>query len=432
MTRGFCIRQGGRALRRRLPEGEGIVVPGLIGLMLLGTALLGAVASTASAQEPASPTTPLQTSFHLSVEVAPTSVTVEGTLRLVYELHLTNFAREPLTVRQVEVLDGETGTQVADLRDEALADRLAGPGMPPGNGDRSRSIGPGMHAVLYLEIPVEADALPRTLEHRVSYHVTGEDPKPGAATRGASVRVDTARRATLAPPLRGGPWAALYHPCWERGHRRVLYAIDGRARIPGRFAIDWMKMNPDGLLTRGDRDRVENWYGYGAEVLAVADGVVEATRVHLRESATLSDRPRTSLDESDGNFIVLNLEDGRYAFYGHLQPGSVRVQVGDRVRRGEVIGAVGFTGSAGGPQLHFHLADGPSSLGAEGLPFEIDGFEVMGSLGSGHEGADCADAARALEGLGQRPWTPWGTTMDPRRTGEFPAPNVVIDFGQGG
>jgi murein DD-endopeptidase len=74
-------------------------------------------------------------------------------------------------------------------------------------------------------------------------------------------------------------------------------------------------MDADGLLARGDRDEVANWHGYGAEVLAVADGVVAATRDDLTESRTLSGRPRPPLEESEGNFIVLDLGDGRYAFY---------------------------------------------------------------------------------------------------------------------
>lgn len=402
-------------------------MPTAVCLVLIGTA-----AATASGQDRSAQTATVRPSFDIRVDVPPTPVVVDGALLLVYELHLTNYARAPLTLRQVEVLDADDATVIADLREDALEHRLGGPALASGDGGRSRSIAPGVHAVLYLELPIETDVSPRALEHRVAYHVTGEDPETAAVVRGARVRVNAESHATLAPPLRGGPWAAVYHPCLERGHRRVFYAVGGRAHIPHRFAIDWMKMDSAGLLAHGDRDEVVNWYGYGAEVLAVADGIVAATRNHLAESATVSGRPRVPLEESQGNFIVLALGDGRYAFYGHLQPGSVRVRPGDRVRRGQVIGAVGFTGSAGGPQLHFHVADANSFFDAEGVPFEIDSFELLGTLATGNGLADCADASNVEDALGNVPWTSLDGRIDSRRTGELPAPSVVVDFETGG
>lgn len=391
--------------------------------------LIGTIAATAGAQEPSGQAVPLRPSFDMRVDVPPVPVAVEGTMLLVYELHLTNFTRTPLTVRQVEVLDANDATVITDLVGDALEQRLGGPALYSRDRDRPRSIAPGMQAVVYLELLVETDTPPRALRHRVTYHVTGEDPETTAVVRGARAPVDAEPRAPLGPPLRGGTWAAVHHPCLERGHRRVYYAVGGRARIPHRFAIDWMKLDSAGLVARGDRDEVANWHGYGAEVLAVADGVIAATRDHLPESRTLSGRPRVPLEESEGNSIVLDLGDGRFAFYGHLRPGSVRVRPGDRVSRGQVIGAVGFSGSAGGPQLHFHVADGSSSFHAEGVPFEIDRFDLLGTLDSGTGLTDCANALEVVsEVLGNAPWTPLDRAIDSRRVRELPAPYAVVDF----
>ena len=78
-----------------------------------------------------------------------------------------------------------------------------------------------------------------------------------------------------------------------------------------------------------------------------------------------------------GNHIVLDLGGGRYAFYAHLQPGSLKVKVGDRVTRGQVIGLVGNSGNSTEPHLHFHISDGVSPLGSEGLPYVLDGTPGM-------------------------------------------------------
>src|SRR3546814_14072889 len=57
---------------------------------------------------------------------------------------------------------------------------------------------------------------------------------------------------------------------------------------------------------------------------------------------------RGSLGEAAGNYIVLDLGEGRYATYEHLKPGLL-VEPGDRVEKGEVIAAPGMTGQATGP-----------------------------------------------------------------------------------
>lgn len=74
--------------------------------------------------------------------------------------------------------------------------------------------------------------------------------------------------------------------------------------------------------------------------------------------------------------MVLDIGHGRFAFYAHLQPGSLKVKVGDRVKRGQVLGLVGNSGNSTEPHLHFHLADSKSPLGSEGLPYVLDSFDA--------------------------------------------------------
>jgi murein DD-endopeptidase MepM/ murein hydrolase activator NlpD len=106
--------------------------------------------------------------------------------------------------------------------------------------------------------------------------------------------------------------------------------------------------------------------------------------------------------------VIVDIGSGRYAFYAHLQPGSPRVKVGDRVRRGQVLGLVGNSGNSTEPHLHFHLSDGNSPLGSEGVPYGYETFEVVGrcqSFGSG-----CARSAPSM------------------RRGETPLANMLVWF----
>jgi murein DD-endopeptidase MepM/ murein hydrolase activator NlpD len=356
----------------------------------------------------------LQQSFDMQVPASPTPVIVNGSPRLVFELHLTNFAREPLRLQRLTILDPKLGPTVAEFHVDTLAQRLAHAGAKSTTKD-PLTILPGARAVVYLELDLAVGrAVLATLVPRVQYARSGTTE----TVDGAEVPVREAKPPVLGPPLRGGPWAAVYHPSWERGHRRVLYAVNGRARIPGRFAIDWIKLDAKGRQTRDGHDRVADWLGYGADVLAVADAVVAATRDDVTESARLSTHPEHTLGDATGNYVALDLGGGSYAFYEHLKPGSVRVAPGQRVRRGQVIAALGFTGQSTGPHLHFHVADANSPLGAEGQPFVLDRFEVLG-------------AYRDIGVLGKAPWVPLDRSAGATRIREMPAPNVVVRFDAG-
>lgn len=356
----------------------------------------------------------MRQSFDIRVPVPPTPVTVAGTPTLVYELWLAGVGEVPLTLRSIDVVDAEDGGVIARVDGDELERRLRVPGRSF-DGAISQVIAPGIQGVVYMELPLSDGRTPGEIEHRIAYHGIGEDAESPAIVTGARVSVGSEPPVVLGAPVRGGPWAAVYDPSWERGHRRVVYAVDGRARIPGRFAVDWIKLDAEGRVARGDVDEIGNWHGYGEEVLAVADGVVVAVRDDVLESPTMAGHPDHPLEDATGNYVALEIGVGRYVFYEHLAPGSVRVEPGERVRRGQVIGAVGYTGHTTGPHLHFHVADANSPLGAEGVPFVLERFQLLGRY-------DDFDA------FGNAPWTPVDDSIRTLRRNELPAPNVVVDF----
>jgi murein DD-endopeptidase MepM/ murein hydrolase activator NlpD len=81
-----------------------------------------------------------------------------------------------------------------------------------------------------------------------------------------------------------------------------------------------------------------------------------------------------------GNHVVVDIGQGRFAFYAHMQPGSLKVKVGDQVTTGQVLGLLGNTGNTDTPHLHFHIMDGPSPLLANGLPYVFTSFTGQGRL----------------------------------------------------
>ena len=362
----------------------------------------------------------LRQSFDLRVLQAPTVAVMGGTRQLVYELHVTNYSDTGLLPTRLDVLDADApGQPLASWSGAELLGRIAIAGTGKSL-DAAQGLAPGMHAVIYVEVVLPAGAAaPRRLVHRLTYATVATQAHEQWELLGGGTGVTQRAPVTVAPPLRGGPWVAIYGASFARGHRRVLFALDGQVRIPARFAIDWIRLDARGQHARGDEHVVANWSGYGEDVLAVADGTVVAVRNDYPESRTL-DNPRHPLGEGSGNFVSLALGDGRYAHYEHLRPGSVRVHPGEQVHRGQVIASLGFTGDSTGPHLHFHVSDGATPLAGEGLPFVIDRYDLLGHYPS------LDDFAAG------KPWQSLPPGNMPVRTGDMPAANAVVDFRESG
>lgn len=334
--------------------------------------LLGAT-SSAGAQ--------LAAPFELRVPKPPTVVPSEGRALLAYELHVTNFSPQPQTITRVEVIDeASPGTVLLALADTALANAMLRPGVapPPAAVDRPR-LGGGLRAVVYVWTTVSATRPPTRVRHRITVATPSGDSTVTRSVEGGAVTVGSAV-ATIAPPLRGGPWYAANGPDPVAGHRRALIPVDGTPAIAQRFAIDYVKLDTAGRTFTGDRLRNESYYAQGMEALAVADGIVAATKDSIPENipGANSRAVPITLETVGGNHVIIDIGGGRYAFYAHLQPGSLRVKTGDRVRRGQVLGLVGNSGNSTEPHLHFHLSDSPSPLGSEGVPYVHEQFEVVG------------------------------------------------------
>ncbi|MEO8812560.1 MAG: M23 family metallopeptidase [Caulobacteraceae bacterium] len=315
----------------------------------------------------------------VSVPFAPSPVETGGARRLFYELHLTNYANEPLTIDEIEIRSGD-GRVMNEFRGEAVTPLLerSGEAEKP-----SREIPARGFRVLFLDTPLPAGPVPADLRWRlgVSRAATADPAKhtqdPSAID--GVLAIDRRPPVAIAFPLPPGVWAAANGPSNTSDHRRSLQVVDGKARISQRYAIDWIKLGPGGRPFHGDKAVNANWYGFGQPVLAVADATVASTHDGVPENEPADKRAvPITLETVGGNDVILNLGDGRFAFYAHLQPGSLRVHVGDHVHVGQVLGLLGNTGNSDAPHLHFHVADANSPLGAEGVPYVFRSWRRLG------------------------------------------------------
>lgn len=147
-----------------------------------------------------------------------------------------------------------------------------------------------------------------------------------------------------------------------------------------RYAHDFTIADANGRLFRTDGATPEDWYGFGAPVHATGDGVVVKARDGMRDNrkgappAFTQEQIMADLSLFLGNCVILDHGNGEFSVFAHMKNGSVRVKPGDKVRAGDVIGAMGMSGDAFLVHLHYQLQSGAGF--EEGLPAYFAGVRV--------------------------------------------------------
>jgi murein DD-endopeptidase len=155
---------------------------------------------------------------------------------------------------------------------------------------------------------------------------------------------------------------------------------------PEIVAVDYIGV-VTGRVFGGDGAQNGDWFGYGAPIRAVAGGRVVAVVNDRPEippgEGVAGDRTVTKPSDFGGNYVGVEFRSGVFANYEHLQAGSIRVKVGQRVRTGQQLGRHGNGGNASGPDLYFGIDDGRDPLGSDSLSFEIDRFRFESTAAAG-------------------------------------------------
>jgi hypothetical protein len=364
-------------LRRRRGRRTAVLLAVLAVAALVGT-------PAASAQAPVDEGVSVQTDAAtvlspLSVRTLAQPVPVvgaDGRRHLAYELVLANAGSDPVTIDTVTVRSG--GRVLDTLQGDGLSSMVRVNGEGPGT-----TLPPGGSGYLWLDVTLPLRAtVPSRLLHQLSFTVggpSGPAPPRSVSFTGVPVTVSRAVPVVVAPPLRGSDWIVGNGCCAPpNAHRGAILPINGTLHVSERFAIDFVQLGANGATAQSD-PAMNTGFGYfGTDILSVAPGTVVNTQNGLPEQVPGALPADATLQTAGGNFVVVDIGHGRYAFYAHMQPGSLRVKVGDRVRTGTVIGRLGNTGNTDQPHLHFHVMDGPSPLLSNGLPFTFTRFAGRG------------------------------------------------------
>jgi hypothetical protein len=316
--------------------------------------------------------------LQVSIPTPPVVFRGDGQSRLCYEIYITNLSAEAWAVRSINV-QSEGGNHLLSVETKDVGGVLRHPARKPDDKTgAAEEIAPGESVIAYMWINLANDApVPARLRHLFAVKKAGEDAERELHAPTTAV---LNKETEIASPLRGKNWVAGNGPSNTSAHRRTFLVIDGTPHIAQRYAIDWVQIGDDNKTYRGDAKDNHSYHCFGVDALAVADGVVAEVKDGIPENIPngVSMAVPITLETVAGNHVNLDLGGGVYAMYAHLQPGSLRVKLGERVTRGQVIGLIGNTGNSTEPHLHFQLMDRNSPLGSEGLPYALPEYVVRG------------------------------------------------------
>lgn len=140
-------------------------------------------------------------------------------------------------------------------------------------------------------------------------------------------------------------------PFW--GEWKVSQGIAGNIthKDDWRFAWDFVIENEEGKEFENDGVSVKDYYCFSTPVVSPLDGEV----VNVFDNVPDNEIGDINLEANWGNSIVIDHGDGLFSQLSHLKRDTIKVKVGDKVKKGEVIAQCGNSGNSPTPHLHFQF-----------------------------------------------------------------------------
>ena len=301
----------------------------------------------------------------------------DGKDHVEYELLVVNAVDQPVTLTSLTVLD----PAAKELT------RIEGPVLVAAT-QTLLDKKPVMEIPASAAVSVDVDLIvpPGTAPERVTHRLVYGVPA-GTSTAvfveppvidGPEVVINRRPATVIKPPVKGDGWLSTSACCTPNVHRDLRVAVNGRRiETPETFAVDWALLKGDRVY-EGDGSRNDQFYVYGADVYAVANGTVVSVQDGKPDATPNKAMTPKTLSDFGGNQVMLEIAPKVYAVYAHLQPGSLRVKVGDTVKVGATLAKIGNTGPSLGPHLHFGLLNRPDLFTGRSLPFVIDSYTLAG------------------------------------------------------
>lgn len=161
-----------------------------------------------------------------------------------------------------------------------------------------------------------------------------------------------------------------------------------------RFSVDFTLVGPDGNLQELKPDEFKNnydfhfsdvkkFYTHGIDVIAPADGEVVDLVNNLEDLYSVPFSMDKAIQENSiadiaGNYLIIQHNNQEFSHLFHLLKNSITVKVGQKVKQGEKMAKIGFSGAATTySHLHYQLMDDKNFLEDNPLPCKFSDVTII-------------------------------------------------------
>lgn len=117
------------------------------------------------------------------------------------------------------------------------------------------------------------------------------------------------------------------------------------------YALDFVVVDKEDKSYKLPGKYLTDFYCFGLPILAPADGEITCVEDGVEDNVI----GENNLEKNWGNTIIIKHDEYLYSKLSHLKMNSIKVKLGDRVKKGDIIAQCGSSGRSPEPHLHFQV-----------------------------------------------------------------------------
>ncbi|MCW3120988.1 MAG: peptidase [Flavipsychrobacter sp.] len=169
------------------------------------------------------------------------------------------------------------------------------------------------------------------------------------------------------------PVTGEWNVAWGGDTREQNMHVDVPAQ---KNAFDMLKFDKDGSSHKGDGNVNEDYYAFGQKIMAPCDAEVVFAVDGIKDNKPGVCNPSFI----PGNSLMLKTANDEYMLLAHFKQYTIKVDQGDRVKKGQLLGYCGNSGNSTEPHLHFHIENIEDMNMALGVKCYFDHIVVNDSV----------------------------------------------------
>lgn len=158
---------------------------------------------------------------------------------------------------------------------------------------------------------------------------------------------------------------------WGGDTAELNYHVESKAQ---KNAFDFVITDENGKSYKTDGNTNEDYYAFGKELIAPCDGEIVLAVDGIEDNIPGELNPIYV----PGNTVILKTENNEYLFFAHFKQNSIKVKLGQKIKKGEVLGLCGNSGNSSEPHLHFHIQNVKDMNVSTGVKCYFDQLKVNG------------------------------------------------------